>query len=106
MLTTTASNCQTTLDGVVTSQPRTALFSTWGLIDHIIELVVSEDNAFYLLDKTAFCQLIHYLCPTLSMKEIPHCTDIREEILACAAQAKLKLKAMLQVHHVAHAFGF
>jgi len=104
MLTTTASNRQTTLDGVVMSQPCTAPFSTRGLIDHIIELVVSEDDAFYLLDKPAFHQLIHYLRPTLSPKEIPHRTKIREEILACAAQAKSKLKATLQVCHAAHAF--
>ena len=104
MLTTTASNRQTTLDGVVMSQPRAAPFSTRGLIDHIVELVVSEDDAFYLLDKPTFRQLIHYLRPTLSPKEIPHCTKIREEILARAAQAKSKLKATLQVCHAAHAF--
>jgi hypothetical protein len=100
MLTTTASNRQTTLDGVVTSQPRVAPFSTRGLIDHLVQLVVSEDDAFYLLDKSAFRQLIHYLRPTLSTKEIPHRTKIREEILARAAQAKSKLKATLQVRHV------
>jgi len=104
MLTMTASNRQTTLDGVVMSQPRAALFLMWGLIDHIVELVISEDNAFYLLDKSTFYQVILYLHPTLSPKENPHCTKICEEILACAMQAKLKLKAMLQVRHAAHAF--
>ena len=100
MLTTTASNHQTTLDGVVMSQPHAARFSTWGLIDHIIELVVSEDDAFYLLDKPVFRQLLHFLRPALAMKDIPHRTKIREEILARAAQAKSKLKATLQVCHV------
>jgi hypothetical protein len=104
MLTMTASNRQTTLDGVVMSQPHAAPFSTQGLINHIVELVVSEDNMFYLLDKPAFCQLIHYLRPTLSPKEIPHRTKIHEEILACTAQAKSKLKATLQIRHAAHAF--
>ena len=104
MLTTTASNRQTTLDGVVTSQPCAAPFLTRGLIDHIIELVVSEDDAFYLLDKPAFRQLIHYLRPTLSTKEIPHRTKICDEILARTVQAKSKLKATLQVRHAAHTF--
>jgi hypothetical protein len=104
MLTTTASNRQTTLDGVVMSQPCAAPFSMQGLIDHIVELVVSEDDTFYLLDKPTFRQLIHYLRPTLSPKEIPHHTKICEEILAHAAQAKSKLKATLQVCHAAHAF--
>ena len=100
MLTTTTSNRQSTLDGVVTSQPRATPFSARGLIDHLVQLVVTEDDAFYLLDKSAFRQLIHYLRPTLSTKEIPHRTKIREEILARAAQAKSKLKATLQVCHV------
>lgn len=97
---TTASNRQTTLDGAVTSQPRVAPFSMRGLIDHIVELVVSEDDAFYLLDKPPFRQLIHYLRPTLLTKDIPHRTKIREEILARAVEAKSKLKSTLQVRHV------
>ncbi|KIL55238.1 hypothetical protein M378DRAFT_18123 [Amanita muscaria Koide BX008] len=43
---------QTTLDGVVTHQPRPPAFTTDRLLDYIIELVVSEDEipsiSFYL----------------------------------------------------------
>jgi len=82
---------------MVMSQPRMAPFSTRGLVDYLVELIVSEDDAFYLLDKPAFCQLIHYLRPTLSLKDIPHRTKICKEILARAVQAKSKMKATLQV---------
>ncbi len=84
---------------MVTSQPHIAPFLTRGLVDYLVELIVSEDDAFYLLDRPAFCQLIHYLCPTLALKDIPHCTKIREEILARAVQAKSKMKATLQVRY-------
>jgi hypothetical protein len=59
----------------------------------LVELIVSKDDAFYLLDKPVFRQLIHYLRPTLALKDIPHRTKIREEILARAVQAKSKMKA-------------
>jgi hypothetical protein len=88
---------------MVSSQPHIPLFSTRGLVDHMVELIISEDKAFYFLDKPTFRQLIHYLCPSLSMKDIPHCTKICEEVLVHAGQAKSKVKAMLQV---CNAFSF
>jgi hypothetical protein len=97
MLMMTASNHQSTLDGMVTSQPRIAPFSTWGFVEHVVELIVSEDDAFYLLDKPTFCWLIHYLQPTLAIKDIPHHTRIREVVLVHTVQAKSKLKETLQV---------
>jgi len=63
----------------------------------LVELIVSEDNAFYLLNKPVFRQLIHYLWPSLAIKDIPHRTKIREEVLARAVLAKTKLKETLQV---------
>ena len=74
-----------------------APFSTQGLVDHVVELIVSEDDAFYLLDKPVFRKLLHYLRPNLAMKDIPHRTKIHEEVLARAVQAKSKMKATLQV---------
>jgi hypothetical protein len=97
MLMMTASQRQTTLDGSVVRQPRVAPFSTRGLIDHLVELIVSEDHSFYLLDKPAFRQLLHYLRPTLSRKDIPHRTRIRQETLARAVEAESKVKETLQV---------
>ena len=101
----TASTRQATLDGMVTSQPRMAPFSMRGLIDHVVELIVSEDDAFLLLDKPAFRQLLHYLRPALPIKDIPHRTRIREEVLARAGQAKAKLKATLQVRNTMHSLA-
>ena len=56
MLIMNASNQQSTLDGTVMSQgqPRVAPFSMRGFVDHLVELIVSEDDAFYLLDKPTF----------------------------------------------------
>jgi hypothetical protein len=95
----TASNRQSTLDGIVMSQPCIAPFSTRGFVEHVVELIVSEDDAFYLLDKPTFHWLIHYLQPTLVIKDIPHCTRICEEVLARTVQAKSKLKETLQVRY-------
>ncbi len=97
MLIMTASSWQLTLDGVVKTQPHISPFLTWGLINHLIELIISEDDVFQLLDRPAFWQLIHYLHPTLAIKDIPYQTKICEEVLAHAVQAKSQLKAMLQV---------
>ncbi len=93
----TSSQRQTTLDGSVTHQPRVPPFSSQGLIDHLVELIVSEDEAFYLLDKPAFRQLLQYLRPTLPSKDIPHRTKMREEVVTRAVQAECSVKETLQV---------
>jgi len=97
MFTMTASQHQTTLDGKFTSQKCVALFSIQGLINHLVELVVSEDDVFLLLDKPVFWQLIQYLCPSLPEQDIPHRTKIHEEVLAHAVQAESRVKIALQV---------
>ena len=88
---------QTTLDASFTSQCHVAPFSQQGLIDYLVELVVTEDEAFHLLDKPAFCQLLLYLRPTLTSKDIPHRTKIREEVLTRAVHAEFNIKEKLQV---------
>ena len=93
----TSSQHQSTLDGAFPIQQRVAPFSKRGLIDHLVELVVTEDEAFQLLDKPVFWRLLHFLHPTLPKGGIPHHTKIHDEILACAVQAKAKVKAILQV---------
>jgi len=45
LLTTISSSLtQSTLDGVVSTQPRVPQFTTAGLLDYIVELVVCEDE--------------------------------------------------------------
>ncbi|KAF8228256.1 hypothetical protein L208DRAFT_1379438 [Tricholoma matsutake] len=46
---------QGSLDGIVNQQPHPPTFSTAGLLNYIIELIVEEDEAFQLVDKGAFC---------------------------------------------------
>lgn len=92
-----ASQRQTTLDGSLTVQPRVPRFSTQGLVDYLVELIVSEDSAFQLVDRPIFRQLLQYLRPVLLNRDIPHRTKIREEILERAKQAEVNVKASLQV---------
>jgi hypothetical protein len=47
---------QGTLDGTITKQPRVPPFTAAGLLDYIVELVVTEDNvrtSSYILYKMA-----------------------------------------------------
>jgi len=90
MLMITSSQCQTTLDGTFPTQQHVAPFSKQGLIDHLVELVVTEDEAFQLLDKPAFRCLLYYLHPTLPKGGIPHCTKIHDEILARTVHVKVQ----------------
>src|SRR5712691_7884099 len=97
MLMITASQRQATLDGSFTRQPCIAPFSSRGLIDHLVKLVLSEDEVFTLLEKPAFRHLLHYLHPGLASSDMPHRTKIHKEVLQCAVQAESNLKATLQV---------
>ena len=97
MLITPTSQRQTTLDETFTTQQCVAPFSTQGLIDHLVELIVTEDEAFQLLDRPMFWQLLNYLHPMLPNGDIPHCTKIHDKVLAHAVQAESKVKAALQV---------
>ena len=49
---------QTSLDGVVTQEPRTPAFTSAGLLDFIIELIVCEDE----VSRTSYCMDIVLTC--------------------------------------------
>ena len=70
---------QQTLDASLT--PKVPQFTKAGLMDYIVELIVSEDEAFQFVDKGPFHRLLQYLCPSLSDNDIPHCTKTWQEIL-------------------------
>jgi hypothetical protein len=106
---------QGTLDGTVTRQPRTPPFTTAGLIDYVVELVVSEDDvrlpfpsraalttiqAIQLVDRVAFRRLLVYLRPSLTDKDIPHRTRLRTEIVNRAKAAQESVKEKLKVRFV------
>lgn len=92
---TTIDGVQGSLDGIVIRQPRPPTFSTAGLLDYIIELIVEEDEAFRLVDNGAFRRLLMYTRPSLSEKDIPHRTKVHKEILLRARAAEVKVREAL-----------
>jgi hypothetical protein len=88
---------QLTLDSSIEVQPRMPPFTTQGLLDYVIELVVLEDKALQLIDKGSFRRLLTYLRPTLSERDVPHRNKLHKEILLRAETAEARVKAALQV---------
>ncbi|KAG1842747.1 hypothetical protein DFJ58DRAFT_731906 [Suillus subalutaceus] len=87
---------QQSLDGIVVHQPRAPMFTTSGLLDYVVELIVCEDKAFQLVEKGPFRRLLTYLQPSLANKDIPHCKAVHEEIMKKAAATKAWLKDVLK----------
>jgi hypothetical protein len=52
-------------------------------------------QAFQLIDKGTFCQLLMYTWPSLSERDIPHQTKVQQEILLCACGAEVKVSEAL-----------
>ncbi|KAG2080715.1 uncharacterized protein F5147DRAFT_522949, partial [Suillus discolor] len=67
-----SSEHQKTLDESLA--PKIPQFTKAGLMDYIVELIVSEDEAIQLVDKGPFRRLLQYLHPNLSDGAIPHHT--------------------------------
>jgi hypothetical protein len=97
-------------------QPCPPNFTQVGLLDFIVELVVSEDNvrtfsilekssvinnnylkAIQFIDKPAFRNLLLYARPSLQDSDIPHRTKFRKEILARAKAVEARVRDKLQV---------
>jgi hypothetical protein len=111
----TSSLSQGSLDNIVTRQPRAPAFSTDGLVDYIVELVVCEDKvriranvhdsevilifikAFQLVDKDPFRRLLMFLRPSLSDKDIPHRQTLRKVIINKASVSEARVKQVLKV---------
>ncbi|KAG2114291.1 uncharacterized protein F5147DRAFT_770272 [Suillus discolor] len=88
-----SSEHQKTLDGSLA--PKIPQFTKAGLMDYIVELIVSKDEAIQLIDKGPFHRLLQYLCPNLSDGAIPHHTKTCEEILERARLAVKTIKDKL-----------
>ena len=57
---------------------------TWtkqGLMEHIVQFVVADDQSFLVLEKPSFRNLLRYLRPNMKDSDIPHRTKLREEIM-------------------------
>ena len=84
------------MDKVIVREHRAPVFTTAGLLDYLIELIVAEDEAFLLLDKGAFRRLLIYTRPGLSDKDIPHRNKVREEILQRSKVVESRIHERLQ----------
>ncbi|OJA11406.1 hypothetical protein AZE42_13443 [Rhizopogon vesiculosus] len=87
---------QGTLNGIIVHQPRAPAFTTSGLLDYVVELIMCEDKAFQLVDKGPFRRLLTYLQPSLSDKDIPHRKAVCNEILKKAEATEVRLKEILK----------
>ena len=82
------------LDGLLIRKP--PQFKKEHLLDYIVQLVVSEDEAFQLVDKPSFRQLILYCRPALTECDIPRCTKVWETIMEWAETVIQRVKTMLK----------
>lgn len=72
---------QTSLDSVVTCEPKGPPFTNAGLLDYIVEFIVCEDEAFLLIESDSFRRLLKFCRPSLSDKDIPSRNTLRAEVL-------------------------
>jgi hypothetical protein len=79
---------QTSLDSVITREPKQPPFTVPGLLDFIIEMVVFEDKAFLLVERDSFRQLLRYCRPALADKDIPRRKTVRSEVIRRARHAE------------------
>ncbi|KAG1868644.1 hypothetical protein F4604DRAFT_1682281 [Suillus subluteus] len=84
---------QTTLDGKLVCKP--PAFTKEGLLEYIMELIVTEDDAIQLIDKPAFRRLLQYARPTLTEQDIPHRTKLTETIKSRAMTVVENIKERL-----------
>ncbi|KAF7366232.1 HAT family dimerization domain-containing protein [Mycena venus] len=84
---------QTTLDNFATKTPP---FSSQGLLNYWVEMIVTENDAFMLVDKGPFRRLLQYCRPSLKESDIPHHTKMREEILKQTEDAEERLRSKLE----------
>lgn len=104
---------QQNLDGFLKSVPK---WSKEGLLEHIVDFVVSDDQVslhysyfafncfltvlvqpFQIVEKTKFRALLRYQRPAMKDSDIPHRTKLREEIIAKADEAIERLRAHFKV---------
>jgi hypothetical protein len=72
---------QGSLDSIITREPKRPHFTTRGLLDYIVQLIVCEDEAFRLIDQGTFRQMLKYCRPNLTDKDIPHRNTVQAEIM-------------------------
>ncbi|KAG1819093.1 uncharacterized protein BJ212DRAFT_1204270, partial [Suillus subaureus] len=61
-------------------------FTKAGLLEYIMELIVTKDKALQLIDKPAFHNLLHYVHPALAESDMPHHMKLMETVKVRAVQ--------------------
>ncbi|KAF8270572.1 hypothetical protein EI94DRAFT_1798065 [Lactarius quietus] len=72
------------------------IFTSAGVMDYIIKLVILEDEAFCLVDRSSFHQLLKFCRPLLLEQDIPHRHALHVEILRHAEIAKCRVRDNLK----------
>ena len=104
---------QTSLDSIITREVKSPAFTNAGLMDHIVELIIREDEvsndctillyvslippqAFCLVDHDSFRLLLRFCRPSLSERDIPHRQTLRAEILRRAGIVEGRVRETLK----------
>ncbi|KAF7372957.1 hypothetical protein MSAN_00502900 [Mycena sanguinolenta] len=82
---------QGTLDGVVVAKPRPPVFTSEGLRDFLIEMIVTQDEALSIVERPSFRRLLQYCRPSITETDIPTRRTIRKYVLQLAKDVQAKL---------------
>ena len=83
---------QSSIDAFAVPHPKPQPWTREGLLDHLVHLIVADDQAFQLVDKPAFRTLLTYQRPLTTERDIPHRQTIADEIYA----KSLKVRGLLR----------
>ncbi|KAF7333887.1 hypothetical protein MSAN_02401300 [Mycena sanguinolenta] len=82
---------QGTLDGIVATKPRPPVFTSEGLRDFLIEMIVTQDEALSIVERPSFRRLLQYCRPSITETDIPTRRTIRKYVLQLAKDVQAKL---------------
>ncbi|KAF8879217.1 hypothetical protein CPB84DRAFT_1751722 [Gymnopilus junonius] len=71
---------QTHLDGFIQATPNVK-WSKEGLLEHILDFIISGDQSFRVVEEKPFRKLLKYQHPATQESDIPHRTKIWEEVI-------------------------
>ncbi|KAG6839368.1 hypothetical protein C0991_003240 [Blastosporella zonata] len=90
---------QRNIDNFIEAVPK---WTPEGLLEHIVQFVVNNDQAFVVIEKDSFCSILRYQWPTMKELDIPKRTKLTEEIKFKADVAK----RWLREHFKSELIGF
>ncbi|KAF8887636.1 hypothetical protein CPB84DRAFT_1849810 [Gymnopilus junonius] len=87
---------QTHLDGFVQATLNVK-WSKEGLLEHILDFIISGDQSFHVVEEKPFRKLLKYQHPATQESDIPHHTKIQEEVIEKANLAIQRLKEEFKI---------